>query len=98
AGNGAASQGYAGNYAGIAPEANLIDLKVLDNQGVGSTSAVLNAVNWAIKNQKKYSIRVINMSLGAPVRESFRSDPLSQAAAHAVAAGIVVVCSAGNNG
>ena len=74
AGNGAASTGYAGNYAGIAPEANLIDLKVLDEHGVGTTSATLSAINWAITNQQRYNIRVINISLGAPARESFRKD------------------------
>ena len=68
AGSGAASHGYAGNYSGIAPDANLVDLKVLDENGVGTTSAALNAINWAITNQKRYDIRVINMSLGTPAR------------------------------
>src|SRR2546425_5310778 len=45
AGNGAASKGYAANYSGIAPEANLVDLKVLDGNGVGTTSATLNAID-----------------------------------------------------
>jgi serine protease AprX len=98
AGSGAGSSGYAGNYAGIAPGAHLIDLKALDENGAGTTSAVLDAINWAITNQKKYKIGVINMSLGTPVRESFRTDPLSNAIARATQRGIVVVCSAGNNG
>ena len=98
AGNGAASKGYAGNYAGIAPNAHIIDLKALDHNGAGTTSAVLDAINWAIANQKRYNIGVINMSLGTPARESFRTDPLSNALARATQSGIVVVCSAGNNG
>jgi serine protease AprX len=98
AGNGSASRGYAGNYAGIAPEADLVDLKALDAQGRGTTSSTLAAINWAIQNRQRYNIRVLNMSLGTPVRESFRTDPLSQALAHATGAGIIVVCSAGNNG
>src|SRR5919202_124461 len=98
AGNGSASRGYAGNYAGIAPEADLVDLKALDAQGRGTTSSMLAAINWAIQNRQRYNIRVLNMSLGTPARESFRTDPLSQAVARAVGSGIIVVCSAGNNG
>ncbi|MDQ3256041.1 MAG: S8 family peptidase, partial [Acidobacteriota bacterium] len=98
AGNGAASTGYAANYAGIAPEAHLLDLKVLDENGAGTTSSTLAAINWAIVNQKRFNIRVINLSLGTPVRESFRTDPLCLAVEQAVRAGIIVVSSAGNNG
>jgi serine protease AprX len=98
AGNGNGSHGYAGSYVGIAPDANLIDLKVLDANGTGTTSATMDAINWAIVNQKRYNVRVINMSLGTPVRESFRTDPLCLAVERAVLAGIVVVAAAGNDG
>src|SRR3712207_414239 len=63
AGNGAASKGYNQSFVGIAPEATLIDLKVLDDNGVGTTSSVLAAINWAITNQQRYNIRVLNLSL-----------------------------------
>lgn len=96
AGSGAASNGYAGFHGGIAPEANIIDLRVLNESGTGSTSSTLEAINWAIQNQVRYNIRVINMSLGTPVRESYKTDPLCQAVERAVRAGIAVVCSAGN--
>ncbi len=98
AGNGAASNGYGASFVGIAPEASLIDLKVLDAQGVGTTSSVLGAINWAILNQKRFNIRVINLSLGAPVRESYHTDPLCKAVERAVLSGIVVVAAAGNEG
>ena len=67
AGNGAASRGYAGNYTGIAPAADIINLKVLNRNGVGTTSAALEAIGWAIANQKRFNIRIVNLSLGAPV-------------------------------
>ncbi len=59
---------------------------------------MLGAINWAIVNQKRYNIRVINLSSGAPVRESYHTDPLCKAVERAVLAGIVVVAAAGNDG
>ncbi|HYG10001.1 MAG TPA: S8 family serine peptidase, partial [Pyrinomonadaceae bacterium] len=97
AGSGVASPS-ATTHAGIAPDANLVDLRVLDANGAGKTSDILRAVNWAILNRERYNIRVLNMSIGAPVRESFRHDPVCRAVADAVRAGIIVVASAGNSG
>ncbi|HYJ46036.1 MAG TPA: S8 family peptidase, partial [Pyrinomonadaceae bacterium] len=98
AGNGAASTGYGANYAGVAPAANLVDVRVLDENGAGRTSNVLAAINWVIENSARLKIRVINMSLGSPVRESFHLDPVCKAVEQANRAGLVVVASAGNQG
>src|SRR5689334_1939709 len=49
-----------------------------------------------VKNQ--YNIRVMNLSLGRPVYESYKLDPLCQAVEAAWKAGIVVVVAAGNDG
>nr|MBA3766878.1 S8 family serine peptidase [Acidobacteriota bacterium] len=62
------------------------------------TSTVLGAINWVITNGARYNVRIINMSMGTPVRESYKNDPLCQAVERAVRVGIVVVTSAGNNG
>jgi serine protease AprX len=48
--------------------------------------------------QSTYNIRVINLSLGRAVVESYTLDPLCQAVERAWQAGIVVVAAAGNNG
>ena len=86
-------------YKGIAPGASLVGVKVLDGQGNGSASSVIAGLNWCIANQKTYKIRVINLSVSGPVTESYRLDPVCQAAEKAVQAGmIVVVVSAGNHG
>ena len=85
-------------YPGVAPDAHLINLRVLDDQGVGRVSDVIDAIDWAIENKDRYAIRVLNLSLGATVDESYVDDPLAQAAERAVAAGLIVVCSAGNYG
>ncbi|HZS04400.1 MAG TPA: S8 family peptidase [Blastocatellia bacterium] len=88
----------AGTYEGIAPGANLLNLTVLDASGQGRASDVIAAIEWCIQNKAKYNIRVINMSLGAPARDSYRLDPLCRAARRAFNAGIVVVAAAGNDG
>jgi serine protease AprX len=87
-----------GRRAGIAPGAHLVALKVLDDQGLGFISNVIDAIDYAVANQAALGIRVINLSVGAGVYESYTTDPLAQAAKRAVDAGIVVVASAGNLG
>jgi serine protease AprX len=87
-----------GVRAGIAPAADLVSLKVLDAHGGGYISNVIAALDWAVANKAAYNIRVINLSVGAAVTESYNSDPLALAAKRAVDAGIVVVTTAGNFG
>ena len=90
--------GYAGTYAGVAPNVNIINLRVLDANGNGTDSQVIAAIQQAIALQNTYNIRVISMSLGRPVFESYTLDPVDQAVEAAWQAGIVVVVAAGNNG
>jgi serine protease AprX len=92
------ANGYAATYAGMAPGVNLINLRVLDENGNGSDSQVIAALEQAIALQSTYNIGVINMSLGRPVFESYTLDPVDQAVEAAWQAGIVVVVAAGNNG
>ncbi len=100
AGNGKASTGsqYYRTFYGIARNANLVSVKVLDQQGQGDVSSVISGIQWVVSNKSKYNIRVLNLSLGHPVGESYKTDPLCQAVEAAWKAGIVVVCAAGNNG
>ena len=85
-------------FKGIAPNVQLINLRVLDRNGSGTDSSVIAAIDRAIQLKSKYNIRVINLSLGRPVYESYTLDPLCQAVEAAYQAGIVVVVSAGNDG
>ena len=71
AGNGRISNGQ---YTGIAPNANLINLRVLNSQGAGSMSGLLQALDWVLTNRASYNIRVVNMSLGTPAVDSYRHD------------------------
>ncbi|MBV8894419.1 MAG: S8 family serine peptidase [Acidobacteria bacterium] len=83
---------------GIAPNSKLINLRALDHSGQGSDSSVIAAIDAAIQLKSSYSIRVLNLSLGRPVYESYKLDPLCQAVEAAWNAGIVVVVAAGNDG
>ena len=85
-------------FKGIAPNVNLIDLKVLDQNGQGTDSEVIAAIDMAIALKNAYNIRGINLSLGRPVYESYTQDPLCKAVESAWKAGIVVVVAAGNEG
>src|SRR5216683_4712498 len=89
---------YTRAFKGIAPNANLINLRVLDQNGQGTDSGVISAIQVAISVQNKYHIRVMNLSLGRQVFESYTLDPLCQAVEAAWKAGIVVVAAAGNYG
>jgi len=99
-GNGYNSSGSSAvqTFKGIAPNVQLINLRVLDSNGTGTDSAVIAAIQTAIQLKSKYNIRVINLSLGRPVYESYQLDPLCQAVEAAYRAGIVVVIAAGNEG
>ncbi len=74
---------------GVAPEAWLYGVKVLDRRGSGYLSDVIEGLEWA----ENYGMQVVNMSL------STDSDVLSlhEAITHAYDAGIVIVCAAGND-
>src|ERR1700691_3143593 len=87
-----------GNEAGVAPAVNLVDLRALDENGAGTDSTVIAAIQEAIALQNTYNIQVINLSLGRGIFVSYTQDPLCQAVESAWKAGIVVVVAAGNYG
>jgi serine protease AprX len=87
-----------GEKAGIAPKASLISLKVLDQDGKGTISNIIAALGWVANNAAAYNIRVVNMSIGARIYESYWTDPLTRACRALTDKGIVVVAAAGNLG
>ncbi len=76
--------------AGVAWNAKVRPVKVLDDTGSGSDANVINGINWAVKN----GARVINMSLGGDGDNPI----LHTAIKNAVAKGVVLVAAAGNTG
>lgn len=87
-----------GRYAGVAPGASLVSVRVLDGEGRGQTSDVIAGLEWVVANKDVLGIRVLNLSLGHQIFEPAASDPLVQAVEAVWNSGIVVVCSAGNLG
>jgi serine protease AprX len=85
-------------FQGVAPNANLIVVKVLDKQGASATSTVIAAIEFIVTHQQALGVQVINLSLGHPVTAPAKFDPLVQAVEDAVRHNIVVVIAAGNDG
>ena len=75
---------------GVAPKARLYAVKVLDADGSGNLSDVIDGIVWAAKN----GMQVANMSLGAPTD----SDAMHRAVRYAKGSGMVIVAAAGNSG
>lgn len=76
--------------AGVCPECSILDVKVLNDSGAGSSSLIANGISWAADNGAK----VINMSLGQRVA----SRTLEAAVNYAWNKGVVIVAAAGNAG
>ncbi len=95
-----AGNGYdsGGARTGIAPGVRLLVLKVLDGSGRGRISDVIAAFEYVIQHRHEFNVRVINVSVGAGVSESYTTDFLAEASRRAVEQGIVVVAAAGNAG
>ena len=87
-----------GEYRGVAPAANLVAVRVLDETGVGTYADVIQGIDWIVQNKDTYNIRVLNISLYAPVYAPYWADPFNLATMAAWQAGIVVVACAGNDG
>ena len=60
---------YPGNYGdfvGIAPNANIIAIKAIDSNGVGTTSNVVSAIDYCVSNKSKYNINSRDDVAGGP--------------------------------
>lgn len=84
-------------YKGVAPGAALVGVKVLNAAGSGSTSTIVNGINWVVTNKATYGIRVLSISIGS-TGSSNGQDAMSVACNNAVNAGIVVCVAEGNSG
>ncbi|MBV8209587.1 MAG: S8 family serine peptidase [Burkholderiaceae bacterium] len=83
---------------GIAPNANIYDVQVLNGTGTGTISDAIEGIEWVIYHSQDYNIRVINISLAADSTQTWQTDPFCAAVRSATAAGITVVVAAGNFG
>ena len=83
---------------GVAPRANLVSVKVSDDDGNTTVLDVIYGIQFAVDHKAELGIRVVNLSLSSTVAESYRTDPLDAAVESAWFSGLVVVTAAGNEG
>jgi serine protease AprX len=88
----AGNDGQPGGYHGVAPDANLVSLKVGVTDGGADVSQVIAAIDWVVqhRNDNGMNIRVINLSYGTNSTQPYGVDPLAFAVEQAWKAGIVV--------
>jgi serine protease AprX len=87
-----------GKFMGVAPDANLVSIKVSDDEGNATVLDVIAGIQFAVDHKAEYNIRVLNLSLESTVAESYKTDPLDAAVEAAWFKGIFVVAAAGNRG
>jgi serine protease AprX len=90
--------GSAPGYAGAAPQANIVSIDVMDDNGVARTSDVIAAAEWIYNNRTQHNIRVANFSLHSTTPSNFHKDPLDRAVEKLWFSNVVVVVAAGNYG
>lgn len=87
------------DVVGVAPQAKLYAVKVLNAQGSGADSAIIAGLDWVVVNANSVTpkIRVVNMSLGRDAYGPEVDGPLKEAIGRVTAANIAVVVAAGND-
>lgn len=90
----------ASGFAGVAPGARLINVKVADAEGTTSLVQLLMAIDWVVRHRTSngMNIRALTLAVGADNRYGYMHEPLAWAVEQAWKAGIVVVTAAGNDG
>jgi len=87
-----------GQYAGTAPNANLISIKIADDSGAATILDAIYGLQFAVDHKVDYNIRVVNLSFRSSSAQSYTTDPLDAAVEQAWFQGITVVAAAGNLG
>ena len=87
-------------FAGVAPDAKLLNMKVATGDGGADVSQVIAALDWVVEHRDDAGmhVRVINLSYGTASEQGWQVDPLARAVENAWNHGILVVASAGNDG
>lgn len=90
--------GGAPGYTGATPQANLVSVDVMDDEGMAKTSDVIAGCQWVLAHKDQYNIKVANLSLHSSTPSSFTTDPLDKAVEQLWFNGVTVVAAAGNYG
>lgn len=87
------------SFAGMAPQANLVAVKVLNEKGGGQIANVIHGIHYVLLNQKRLNIRIVNISLGTKFHPGDADETeLLHWVERLWDSGIVVVTAAGNFG
>lgn len=88
-----------GRIRGVAPEANVIAVKILSADGSGNCMDAIAGMEWILANRMKYNIRIVNFSIGTTEKsDENQENVMEQEAEKLWKAGLVVVAATGNNG
>lgn len=87
---------------GVAPQAKLVAVKVLNYNGSGTWASVICGVDWVTGNAATYNIKAANMSLGGGGSSdnncgNTNNDALHKAICKSTSAGVTYVVAAGNS-
>lgn len=83
-----------GKRYGIAGDCHLKIGKVLSNKGKGTTSGIIDAIDWALEHK----FRIISMSLASPVKINEKPSPIFEAVGRkALASNCLLIAAAGND-
>jgi serine protease AprX len=87
-------------FAGVAPDARLLNMKVAAGDGGADVSQVIAAIDWVVEHRddEGMHVRVINLSYGTASEQGWQVDPLARAVENAWNHDILVVAAAGNDG
>jgi serine protease AprX len=87
-------------FAGVAPDAQLLNMKVGTADGGADVSQVIAALDWVTAHRQEHgmNVRVVNLAYGTASVQPWQVDPLARAVENAWRAGLVVVTAAGNDG
>jgi serine protease AprX len=97
AGNGRLSNGH---FAGLAPEAQILPIKIGRSRGGIPEADILRGVEWLLRddNWQRYGVRVLNVSVGGDDPMPWHKNPVCRAVEELSRRGVLVVAAAGNSG
>lgn len=89
----------ASSKIGIAPDCNIVSIKVLDKKGNGSPDTLIEGIKWILSYHRQYQIRIVNISIGGSYDKlGPETNRINLWVSRLWNEGLTVCCSAGNGG
>jgi serine protease AprX len=84
-------------YTSPAPDASVILIRVMQDNGRIPTPVIVEALDWCVKHREQYSIDIVNLSVYADEDDNPMEHPVTLLVEELVARGVTVVAASGNN-